>query len=146
MALSLASASVTHAQTVLVNGIVAGLTLGRRAAQGEFADKTVHAVTYHGAWFPLKRTPADQLSGQAADQIAFLEAQLTTCHSALLADSLGPVCTPTQLTTLQATQAVIARARPLWNQKYYREEVAFYVAEEARRQASRAQQAAGLAK
>ena len=139
VALSLASASVTYAQAVLVNGIVAGLTLGRRAAQGEFADKTVHAVTYRGASFPLKRTPADQLSGKSADQIAFLEAQLTTCYSALLADSVGSVCTPAQLTTLQATQAIIARARPLWSQKYYREEMAFYVAEEARRQALRAQ-------
>lgn len=96
--------------TVLVHGIVAGLSLGRRAAQGEFADKTVKASTYRGQSFTIKRTPTDQLTGKASDLIAFLEAQLEKCHLALLADSIGTVCSTDQQTTIQAIQSLIANA------------------------------------
>lgn len=123
-----------QAQAALVNGIVTGFNLGRMVARGDFAEKNVVATTYRGQQYPLKRTPAGQLSGQAADQIALLEAQLDQCHAALLADSAGVVCPPNRQATIQATQAIITKARPAWNQKMYRTELAFYVAEDARRQ------------
>ena len=81
----------------------------------------------------------EKLTGKAADQIAFLEAQLEKCHLALLADSVGTVCSVNQQTTIQTIQSLVASARPNWGQKYYRQEVASYVAEDVRRQGMRGQ-------
>ncbi|WP_375416857.1 hypothetical protein [uncultured Hymenobacter sp.] len=127
------AASAAQAQAVLVNGLATLFRVGVTAAHGDYGDKTVTTATYRDQEFPVKRTPAEQLTGEAADQIGLLEAQLEQCHQALAASATGPVCPASQLATIKAAQAVIAAARPNWSQKFYKRELAFYQAEDARR-------------
>lgn len=135
----LSIASAAQAQANLVHGIGAAVNLGRMAGRGGLGgkDKTVTTDTYRDQEFPMKRTPAAQLTGDAADQIGLLEAQLEQCHRALEKPT-AVICPPNQLAVINAAQAVIARARPGWNQKFYKQELAFYLAEDARRQAAAA--------
>ena len=128
------TASALHAQANLVHGIAAGLSLGRRAARGEFADKSVAAVEYRGKQCPTKRTGPEMLNGAATQQILFLEAQLDLCKTALFADSTGAVCPVARQNIMLAMQAEIAQLQGSWPLKYYRQEMAFYMAEDNRRQ------------
>ena len=129
-----ATAITAQAQANLVHGIVAGMMLGRKAANGDFADKSVTHITYREQQYPLKRTPPEMLTGASTEQIGLLETQLEQCHAALFADTTGAVCPAERLTAIKAAQGILAQARPGWNQKAYRAELAFYVAEDARRQ------------
>lgn len=131
--LLLGPASAARAQAVLVNGIATLVRLGATAAYGKYGDKSVTTGTYQGKEFAMKRTPADKLSGKAADNIRLLEAQLDQCH-AQLADGAAAVCPADRLALIKSTQAIVAETRPNWNQKYYKEELDFYLAEDARRQ------------
>ncbi len=130
----LGTASAAQAQANLVHGIVAGINLGRMAARGSAADKSVEAVEYRNRSFPTKRTVPEMLTGAASSQILFLEAQLDLCKAALFADSTGVVCPASRQNTLRTMQAQIGQVQSSWPQKYYRQEMAFYMAEDVRRQ------------
>lgn len=138
--------SAAQAQANLVHGIGAAINLGRMASKGGFSskDKTMTIETFRDQNFPMKRTPVDQLSGEATDQISFLEGQLDQCHKALFASATGPVLAANQLALIQTTQRILADARPTWNQKFYKQELAFYQAEDGRRQQSAAVKSAPL--
>lgn len=135
-ALTLVGAAFTaQAQVGL---IMAGINLGRMAARNKAADaatdKAVPTVEYRNQSFHTKRTVPEILTGEATDQILFLEGQLDLCKAALLADSTGAVCPATRYNTIRTMQVEIAKAQSSWPQRYYKEELAFYVAEDARRQ------------
>jgi hypothetical protein len=136
LATILSTAFAAQAQVGLASGLMTAFRIGQ----------LVQKVTYHGRKFPIKRTPADQLSGAVVDQIALLEGQLENCHTALLADSVGIICSMDQQNKIKITQAILSDSRPTWNQKYYDQEVAFYLAEDARRQRLRAKLAPTPAK
>lgn len=46
----------------------------------------------------------------------------------------GVVCTPEQRTAIQSAAVSVARAQSSWDLKPYQQEMAFYMAEDARRQ------------
>jgi hypothetical protein len=52
----------------------------------------------------------------------------------MLADPKGVVCSPEQRTAIQSATVGVARAQPKWSLKSYQQEMAFYMAEDARRQ------------
>ncbi len=133
-ALLLPCCTGAHAQAIPVFTVINGIIKTRKFAQGEYADKTVTTTTYRGMSFPKQRAITDKLSGANKDQILFLEAQLEKCYIHMLTDSLAVVCSANQQASIKAAQAIIKQARPLWGQKYYHEEIAFYLAEDARRQ------------
>lgn len=153
--LGLGAAQHAHAQAALVNLIGAGIRLGvgaatrpkltaeQLAAQRAATDKVTaereaaeRAVT--GSAVPtelvLHRTPADKLPKQAATQITALEAQLERCHAAMLASPTGPVCSAEQRALIQQSAIEVARAKPGWDLHPYQQEMAFYLAEDTRRQ------------
>lgn len=138
LSLLLSTTVAVQAQAALASGLMTAFRIGQLAAQQDAADKIVQKSTYHGHKLPMLRTPADQISGPVADQIALLEAKLENCHTALLADSVGVICSVDQQNAIKLTQAIISDSRPTWNQKYYSQELAFYVAEDGRRQRLRA--------
>lgn len=124
--------SVFTAQAQIIPAVNT-VILARKFIRGDYADRTVTPITYRGQQFPMQRAIPDKLSGPGADQITFLEALLEKCHLAMFSDSSATVCPASQLTTIKATQAIVAKVRPLWNQKNYRDEIAFYMVEDARR-------------
>jgi hypothetical protein len=146
IAMGLGTAQVAQAQAALVNLVGAGLGLGFRAAKGDFkkapkataaTEQPVAAATAPSSApteLVKQRTPADKLPKKAAEQVTALEAQLEQCHAAMLASPTGPVCSPAQRTALQQAAMSVARAQPTWNQQPYQQEMAFYLAEDARRQ------------
>lgn len=144
-----------RAQAALVNLVGLGLRLGtnaalkskltpeQRAAQQAATDKaTASQATAEqnaaGSAAPaalvMQRTPTDKLPKQAAEQITALEAQLDRCHAALLATPAGVVCTTEQRAAIQQAAVSVARAKPGWDLHPYQQEMAFYMAEDARRQ------------
>lgn len=154
LAISLSSIHTAQAQMgPLVNLIGAGLGLGARmalqpkltpeqkaaqqaATAKESADSkaTERVGTVAPAELVMHRTPADKLPKQAAAQITDLEAQLDQCHAAMLASPAGTVCTAEQRAAIQAAAISVARAKPGFNLAPYQQEMAFYMAEDARRQ------------
>ncbi len=153
VAIGLSSAHPAQAQMgPLVNLIGAGLGLGARmalqpkltpeqkaaqqAAAKEATDSkaTEHVGTAAPTELVMHRTPADKLPKQAAAQITDLEAQLDHCHAAMLASPAGTVCTAEQRTAIQAAAISVARAKPSFNLAPYQQEMAYYMAEDARRQ------------
>ena len=139
LSVCLGAAPAAQAQANLVHGIGAAINLGRMAARGgatrQPGDKTVTTDTYRDVEFPMKRTPANKLSGEAGDQIGLLEGQLEQCHQAL-ANAKAVICPEARLATIRAAQALVVRQCPGWNQKYYQQELDFYLAEDARRHAA----------
>jgi hypothetical protein len=151
---SLSAARPAQAQAALVNLVGLGVRLGVQAARGKkqaTPQQTVSAATPEAtaqqaaanqavvlaaspAELVVHRTPADQLPKQAAQQITGLEAQLEACHAAMLASPTGPVCTPEQRTAIQQAAASVARAKPGFDLHPYQQEMAYYMAEDARRQ------------
>jgi len=133
--LLLGSTLAAQAQANLIHGITAGLMLGYHAINGDFNDKTVTAITYRGQKYPMKRiTPNPATATLAAEPTARLEGQLDLCHAALFADTTGTVCPTDRRELIQATHGMVAQSRPGLNMKHYRTELAFYLAEDARRQ------------
>jgi hypothetical protein len=155
----LGSAHAAQAQAgALVNLVGLGLRLGVQAAtrpkltaeqaaaqqaaaktdaQRASADQTAQLAAA-GPTVPkelvLHRTPTDKLPKQAAAQITSLETQLEQCHAAMLASPTGAVCTAEQRATIQTAAMGVARAKPGWDMQPYQQEMAFYLAEDARRQ------------
>ena len=152
---SLSGIHSAHAQAALVSLIATGLRLGtqaaltpkqtaeQKAAQQAAEDKVVadRAAAELAAAGPavpkellMQRTPADKLPNKAAAQITALENQLESCHAAMLATPTGPICTSEQRTAIQAAAMSVARAQPGWDLHPYQQEMAYYLAEDARRQ------------
>ena len=131
----LGTAFAAQAQANLVHGIVAGMMLGHHAINGDFNDKTVTAITYRGQKYSMKRITTEPGSATvAADPAAQLESQLELCRIALFADSTGTVCPANRRAVIEAIHGIVAQSRPGLNMKPYRTELAFYLAEDARRQ------------
>lgn len=119
------------------------LTPEQKAAQQQEAARTLadQAAAERSASSPAVpkelvqyRTPADKLPKQAAVQITDLEAQLDACHAAMLAHPTGAVCSPEQRAAIQQAAVSVARAKPGFDLQPYQQEMAFYMAEDARRQ------------
>lgn len=165
-ALGLGAAQPAQAQ--LGNLVGAGLVLGvgaikrarmtpeqkaaeQQAAQQKAAQKAAEQAS-HAASAALaaavptelrpQRTAADQLPKKGAAQITALEAQLEQCRAAMLASTTGAVCTPAQLAAIQQAAVAVARANANWSLQPYQQEMAFYAAEDARRQPAPAPAAA----
>jgi hypothetical protein len=146
MVAGIGTAQVAQAQAALVNLVGAGLGLGFRAAKGDFkkAPKAAVVAPEQPAALSaptelvMQRTPTDKLPKKAAEQVTALEAQLEQCHAALLASPTGPVCSPAQRTAIQQAALSVARAQPSWDQHPYQQEMAFYLAEDVRRQSAAA--------
>jgi hypothetical protein len=150
--IGLGTVQTVNAQAALVNLVGLGLRLGtsaalknkqapkaaeqpspeKLAADKVAADKAAIAAAPQA--LVMQRTPADKLPKKAAEQITALEAQLDRCHAAMLADPKGVVCTPEQRTAIQSAAVSVARAQSSWDLKPYQQEMAFYMAEDARRQ------------
>ncbi|RZK47817.1 MAG: hypothetical protein EOO59_17350 [Hymenobacter sp.] len=128
----------------LVNLIGAGIGLGARAALSKKkpADQLAPAPTpapeAAASTAPqvlaMQRTPTDKLPKKGAEQIAALEAQLEQCHAAMLASPTGTVCTAEQRAAITQAARDVARAQQSWSLQPYQQEMAFYLAEDTRRQ------------
>jgi hypothetical protein len=154
MLAGLGSARPAQAQAALVNLVGLGIRLGVQAATGKkaatpkeivatatpqsTADQAAAAQTAILSAAPaeltMHRTPADKLPKQAAEQITSLEAQLNACHAAMLASPSGAVCSPEQRVAIQQAAVSVARAKPGFDLQPYQQEMAYYMAEDARRQ------------
>jgi hypothetical protein len=119
------------------------LTPEQRAAQQQEAAKALanQATAAGNAAGPaaptelvMHRTPAAQMPKKAAEQLTSLEAQLDACHAAMLASPTSPVCTPEQRAAIQQAAMGIARAKPGFDLHPYQQEMAYYMAEDTRRQ------------
>ena len=155
--LPLATAATARAQ--LVDIISAGVRFGTAAAlagrssasardyveladpRANTTDVNVTPATYRGRTYPQKRTAPGKLKTPGGEQIAWQEAELQKCQTLMVADTAA-FGTPDTWTHLKASQDIIARERPTWNVQPYRDEAAFYEAENARRQRSAALPAA----
>ena len=113
-------------------GLVGALA-AQKAANNALAAKTTTTVTYRGQTFQMKRTADSILTGSATDRIEQLENQLAFCYKVLLADTINSTCPPERQATIRATIKYIDLARPNWDQKAYRDEFKFYLAEDKRR-------------
>ncbi|GAA4504535.1 hypothetical protein GCM10023172_30870 [Hymenobacter ginsengisoli] len=155
--LGLGAAQTAQAQAALLLGRLVGigvssaigasrsakLTPEQKAAQQQAAAQNLanQAAAERNAagWaapteLVMHRTPAAQLPKQAAEQITTLEAQLDACHAAMLASPTGPVCPPEQRAAIQQAAMGVARAKPGFDLHPYQQEMAYYMAEDARRQ------------
>lgn len=147
----LGTVQAAQAQGSLVHLITAGTTLGVRAllknkqpvpvkpidqatADKNAAANTAATIAAQPKVLVLHRTPADQLPKKGAEQITALEAQLEQCHAAMLANPGGVICTPEQRAAIQSAAVGVARAQAGWSLQPYQQEMAYYQAEEARRQ------------
>lgn len=124
-----------HAQYVPIVPVMglARMIAAQNAATKAIAERTTTTTAYHGESFLMKRTPNDLLVGDAADRIAQLETQLALSYTALLADSTSRTCPAERQATIQAAIKYIGLNRPGWDQKAYRQELKFYLAEDKRR-------------
>ncbi|MDQ2794647.1 MAG: hypothetical protein M3Y12_11680 [Bacteroidota bacterium] len=152
LVLLLGTASTAQAQ--LVNLLSAGLRVGVSAAvasrssagarnyvegadpRANTTDVNLTAAAYQGQPYSQKRTAPGKLKTPGGEQIAWQEAELQKCQTAMLADSAATIGTPESWARLKASQDAIARERPTWNVQAYRDEAAFYQAEAGRRRAA----------
>ncbi len=155
--LGLGGAQSAQAQAAFLIGRLVGIGVGtainaartpkltpeQKAAQQQAAARALadQATAEHNAAAPaapaelvMHRTPADKLPKQAAEQLTGLEAQLDACHAAMLASPTGAVCTPEQRAAIQSAAVSVARAKPGFDLHPYQQEMAYYLAEDARRQ------------
>lgn len=128
-----APAYAQYIPVVPVIGLVQ-MIAAQNAANKAMVERTTTTATYRGKSFLMKRTPEDILVGDAADRITQLEAQLTLSYSALLADSTSRTCPPERQAAIQTALKYIGLNRPGWDEKAYRQELKFYLAEDKRRQ------------
>jgi hypothetical protein len=127
----------SHAAHAQVNFIRMGMnaaTLAKRASNKNDAAATPDdKATYQGQSFPMHRTPADHLPKKGAEQVTALETELDRCHTALLANANGAICTPEQQAALQTAMRNLAKVNT-GNMPAYQQEATFYLAENTRRQ------------
>ena len=132
----LLSLSATQAAQAQVNFVRMGMnaaTLAKRANKTKAEAEAIPTSNYQGQSFPMLRTPAAELPKKGAEQITALETELDRCHTALLADNKGIICTPEQQAALQTTMRNLAKVKSD-NMVSYQQEAAFYLAENTRRQ------------
>lgn len=121
-----------QAQVYAVGGIVNAI-IADKVAKNIIAAKTTKKVSYRGQSFLMKRTPDDILIGDATDRIARLEIQLGFCYNVLLADTINSTCPPERQAIIREALRYLDVARPGWDQKAYRQELKFYLAEDKHR-------------
>ena len=149
--LGLGTVQAAQAQAALANLIGAGLGLGIRSIAGRkqpakavaadqaaldkaAASNATAAIAAGPKELVMQRTSTDKLPKKGAEQITALEAQLDRCHAAMLADPKAIICSPEQRTTIQSAAVSVARVQSGWSLQPYQQEMAFYQAEDARRQ------------
>ncbi|MGI4734477.1 MAG: hypothetical protein ACRYG7_04790 [Janthinobacterium lividum] len=115
-------------------GVGAAVNASRTPKSAPVAAQPVAEVAAAPQALVMQRTPADKLPKRASEQIVALEAQLEQCHAAMLASPTAVVCTAEQRTAIQQAAISVARAKPDWSLQPYQQEMAFYQAEDARRQ------------
>ena len=135
--LSLGTSQVACGQVNFIRLGMNAATLARRAGNKDSTATTASAAATSASQsktFPMQRTAAAQLPKKGAEQITALEAQLESCHAAMLASPTGVVCPPEQRKAIQQAAVSVARAQANWDLQPYQQEMAFYLAEDARRQ------------
>jgi hypothetical protein len=131
--LSLGAMQASQAQVNFIRMGMNAATLAKRANQNKSEAEVISTTTYQGQSFPMLRTPTAELPKKGAEQITALETELDRCHTALLADDKGLICTPEQKSALQAAMRNLAKVKSN-NMTFYQQEAAFYLAENTRRQ------------
>jgi hypothetical protein len=89
-------------------------------------------ATYQGRSFPRLRTPVQKLPWAGQAEIMRLETLLQRAYLGLLTDT-ATVLLPVQADVVEQAARQAAAVVPTWNHEAYRQEAAFYVAEQARR-------------
>lgn len=92
----------------------------------------VPLASYRGRSFPRLRTPVQRLPWAGQAEILRLETLLQRAYVGLLADTAA-VLPPVQADVVEQAARQAAAAVPTWNHQAYRQEAAFYVAEQDRR-------------
>ena len=92
----------------------------------------VPQASYRGRSFPRLRTPVPQLPWAGQAEILRLETLLERAYAGLLTDT-ATVLLPVQADVVEQAARQAAAVVPTWNHPAYRQEAAFYVAEQARR-------------
>jgi len=129
-----------QAQAVFLIGRLVGIGVGaavnasRTPKSAPVVEPPAAEVAAAPQALVMQRTPADKLPRRASEQIVALEAQLEQCHAAMLASPTAVVCTAEQRTAIQQAAISVARAKSDWSLQPYQQEMAFYLAEDARRQ------------
>ncbi|RYU80483.1 hypothetical protein [Hymenobacter persicinus] len=96
---------------------------------------TVRPYAYQGKRIIRQRTNPATFEGRGGAEIQALEAALETTRTALLSKPATESFMPTaQFEAIRDAAAKAAQVRGDWNYEPYRQELAFYEAEEARRQ------------
>lgn len=133
LVISLGTTTAAFAQTplMLFNG---GRALGRLANHAASA-RPVTIQEYGGRHYTLQRTTAAQLPPHEAELVTAVESPLEDCRTAMLGSPTAPVCSPEQSIAIHNALANLVRARLHWSIAAYEEELKFYVAEDAYRQA-----------
>ena len=90
-------------------------------------------VTYQGRSFPRQRTPVEALPVEGQAELLRLETMLQRAYESLTDDPTGPVLPAVLADVLTQAAQQAAAVIPTWNQNAYRQEAAFYAAEQARR-------------
>ena len=90
------------------------------------------SATYQGRAFPRLRTPVEKLPWAGQAEILRLETLLQRAYLGLLTDT-ATVLVPVQADVIEQAARQAAAVVPTWNHEAYRQEAAFYVAEQARR-------------
>jgi hypothetical protein len=93
----------------------------------------VPQASYRGRLFPRLRTAIPTLPWAGQAEILRLETLLQRAYLALLTDSTATVLLPVQADVVEQAARQAAAVVPTWNHEAYRQEAAFYVAEQARR-------------
>ena len=89
-------------------------------------------AAYQGRSFPRLRTPVEQLPWAGQAEIMRLETLLQRAYLGLLTDTAA-VLLPRQADIVEQAAWQAAAVVPAWNHEAYRQEAAFYVAEQSRR-------------
>lgn len=132
---SLSAPKPVQAQAqLLVTGVAAALRIHSLASSASPEAPVVTTATYRASSYLMQRTPPAGRGILGGDQISYLERQLDQCRARLAADSTSHVCAAAQLSQLQATRTAILAAQPKWPVQLYDQEIAFYTAEDTRRQ------------
>ena len=128
--------SAPAAQAQVSQAIMLGTAIFRGAHQASNSPEAPVVTTayYRTHNYLMQRTPPAGRGILGGDQIGYLERQLDQCRARLQADSTGHVCTAAQLSQLQATRTAILAVQPKWPVQLYDQEIAFYTAEDTRRQ------------
>jgi hypothetical protein len=135
LVLLLGAVGKVQAQAALVNFIANGVVLGVRAASNSTGRTSAKPSPgqYRGLEYPRLRTPAKQLGWAGGDQIAYQEKLLQQCQDTMLSDTTAALGNDDVWAAIKSSQDNIGRNQPKWNVTAYREELAFYMAEDARR-------------